>query len=155
MLRRQRLLRHCRVGTRGALGDDGPDSNEIEEFYDKHVDLCRVANDGRGVTPLERPTTLASHLKCSRRKIYKLIYKKQRRFGTIEEDPDQVVEEIKARHMNFMETPMKRQLRSLAEFDKLWKGSKTAHQFETTFEEATTELELSGLTKNERELLLA
>ncbi len=50
---------------------------------------------------------------------------------------------------------MERQMRVLAEFDGLWKGSKTAHQFEATFEEAITELELSGLAKNEREPLLA
>ena len=45
------------------LGDDGPDSKEIEEFYDKYEDLCRLANDGRGMTPLEHLTTLVSCLK--------------------------------------------------------------------------------------------
>ncbi len=38
----------------------------------------------------------------------------------------------------------------LAEFGGLWKRSKTACHFEATFEEAITELELSGLAKNER-----
>ncbi len=102
------------------------------------------------MSPLEHMTTLASCLRGSKEKIYKLIYKTHRRLGTIEEDPDQVFEEIKARHMNFVETPMERQMRVLAEFDGFWKGSKTAHQFEATFEEAITELELTGLAKNER-----
>ena len=30
------------------LGDDGPDAHEVEEFYERHEDLCRLANDGRG-----------------------------------------------------------------------------------------------------------
>ena len=40
------------------LGDDGPDSKEVEEFYDKYEDLCRLANDGRGMNPTEHLTTL-------------------------------------------------------------------------------------------------
>ena len=36
----------------------------------------------------------------------------------------------------------------------MWKGNKTAHQFEALFEEAVTELELVGLGKSQRELLL-
>ena len=56
--------------------------------------------------------------------------------------------------MKFIETPMERQMRELSEWDGLWKGQKSAHQFEVVFEEAVTELELAGLGKNERELLL-
>ena len=137
------------------LGDDGPDSKEIEEFYEKYEDLCRLANDGRGMTPLEHLTTLVSCLRGSKEKIYKLIYRKHRRLGTVDEDPEEVFQEIRARHMKFTETPMERQMRVLGEFDALWKGQKTAHQFEAAFEEALTELELAGLAKNDRELLLA
>ena len=41
-----------------------------------------------------------------------------------------------------------------SEWDGLWKGSLSGHQFEALFEEAITELELAGLGKNQRELLL-
>eukprot|EP00973_Karenia_brevis_P063124 8776175-Karenia_brevis.AAC.1 len=50
---------------------------------------------------------------------------------------------------------MEKQMRVLTEYEALWKGNKTAHQFEAQFEEAITELELAGLGKNDRELLLA
>eukprot|EP00969_Alexandrium_andersonii_P256817 11354067-Alexandrium_andersonii.AAC.1 len=40
------------------LGDDGPDAKEVEEFYEKYEDLCRLANDGRGMNPAEHLTTL-------------------------------------------------------------------------------------------------
>jgi hypothetical protein len=49
------------------FGDDGPDSKKIEEFYGKYEDDCRLANDGRGMTPLEHLTTLVSCLKGRRR----------------------------------------------------------------------------------------
>eukprot|EP00969_Alexandrium_andersonii_P070937 3132494-Alexandrium_andersonii.AAC.1 len=62
--------------------------------------------------------------------------------------------EIKNRHVKFTETPTEKQTRVLAEYEALWKGNKTAHQFEALFEEAITELELVGLGKNDRELLL-
>eukprot|EP00969_Alexandrium_andersonii_P361397 15457457-Alexandrium_andersonii.AAC.1 len=50
---------------------------------------------------------------------------------------------------------MEKQMRVLTEYEALWKGTKTAHQFEAQLEEAITELELAGLGKNDRELLLA
>ena len=50
------------------LGDDGPDSKEVEEFYEKYEDLCRLANDGRGMSPLEHLTTLVSCLRGSKEK---------------------------------------------------------------------------------------
>ena len=49
---------------------------------------------------------------------------------------------------------MAKQMRVSAEWDALWKGNKTARQFEALFEEAATELELVGLGKSQRELLL-
>eukprot|EP00969_Alexandrium_andersonii_P184432 8148014-Alexandrium_andersonii.AAC.1 len=45
-------------------------------------------------------------------------------------------------------------MRVLAEYEALWKGNKTARRFEALFEEAITELELVGLGRNDRELLL-
>ena len=136
------------------LGDDGPDAKEVEEFYEKYEDLCRLANDGRGMNPTEHLTTLVSCLRGSKEKIYRLVYKKHRKLGTVEEDPDKVFEEIRNRHMKFVETPMEKQMRLTNEWDTLWKGSSSGHQFEALFEEAVTELELAGLAKNQRELLL-
>eukprot|EP00969_Alexandrium_andersonii_P029644 1294122-Alexandrium_andersonii.AAC.1 len=56
--------------------------------------------------------------------------------------------------MKFTETPTEKQMRVLAEYETLRKGDKTEHQFEALFEEATTELKLVGLGKNDRELSL-
>merc|ERR1712194_453714 len=42
----------------------------------------------------------------------------------------------------------------MAEWEALWQGSYSALQFEAVFEEAVAELELAGLGKNQRELLL-
>jgi hypothetical protein len=136
------------------LGDDGPDAKEVEEFYEKYEDLCRLANDGRGMNPMEHLTTLVSCLRGSKEKIYRIVYKKHRKLGTVEKDPDVVFAEIRERHMRFIETPMERQMRVLGEWDLLWKGNRSALQFEAVFEESVTELELAGLAKNERELLL-
>ena len=63
-------------------------------------------------------------------------------------------DEIRSRHMKFVETPMEKQMRLTTEWDGLWKGNLSGHQFEALFEEAITELELAGLAKNQRELLL-
>jgi hypothetical protein len=136
------------------LGDDGPDAKEVEEFYEKYEDLCRLANDGRGMSAMEHLTTLVSCLRGSKEKIYRIVYKKHRKLGTVEMDPEAVFAEIRERHMRFIETPMERQMRVLGEWDGLWKGNRSALQFEAVFEETITELELAGLAKNERELLL-
>ena len=136
------------------LGDDGPDAKDIEEFYDKYEDLCGLANDGRGMNAAEHLTTLLSCLRDSKENIYKLIYKKHRRTGEVEKDSDAVFDEIKQRHMKFVETPMERQMRVLGEWDALWKGNRSSHEFEAAFEEAVTELEMAGLGNNQRELLL-
>eukprot|EP00969_Alexandrium_andersonii_P237501 10484201-Alexandrium_andersonii.AAC.1 len=56
--------------------------------------------------------------------------------------------------MKFTETPAEKQMRVLAEYEALWKGNKNAHEFEARFEECITELELVGLGRNDRELLL-
>ena len=56
--------------------------------------------------------------------------------------------------MKFVETAIEKQMRLTSEWDALWKGNLSGHQFEALFEEAITELELAGLGKNQRELLL-
>ena len=90
------------------LGDDGPDSKEIEEFYEKCEDLCRLANDGRGMSAKEHLTTLVSCLRGSKEKIYRLIVNKARRSGMLEDDPDAVFQEIRERRVKFVETQIGR-----------------------------------------------
>ena len=57
-------------------GGDGPDAKEIEEFYEKYEDLCRLANGGKGMNPTEHLTTLLSRLRGATEKVYKSVYKK-------------------------------------------------------------------------------
>ena len=52
--------------------------------------------------------------------------------------------------MKFVETAMEKQMRLTSEWDALWKGSLSGHQFEALFEEAITELELAGLGKKSK-----
>jgi hypothetical protein len=129
------------------LADDGPDSKDVEEFYDKYEELCSLANDGRGMNPKEHLRTLQSCLRGSKEKIYRLVYKRRKLSGLVDEDPDKVFAEIKERHMKFKETLMEKQMRVTAEWDRLWKGSKTAFQFEAEVEELSTELTWSAWEK--------
>ena len=120
----------------------------------KYEDICQLPNDGRGMLPADRLKTLRQCLEGYKEKIYVLHIKKHRKLGTLEKDPDAVYQEIKSRHMKFVESNMEREMRVTAAWDNLWMGSKTTLEFEAAFEETVMELELVGLTKNQRELLL-
>ena len=121
----------------------------------RHLEnICQLPNDGRGMLPADRLKTLRQCLDGYKEKIYVLHIKKHRKLGTLEKDPDAVYQEIKSRHMKFVETAMEREMRVTAMWDNLWMGSKSALEFESAFEEAVMELELVGLSKNQRELLL-
>eukprot|EP00969_Alexandrium_andersonii_P249360 11020657-Alexandrium_andersonii.AAC.1 len=74
------------------------------------------------MNPTEHLTTLLSCLWGPKEKVYKLVYKKHRKLGTVTDDPDQVFAEIKSRHMKFTATPVEKQMRVLAEYEALWKG---------------------------------
>ena len=78
------------------LADEGPDSREVSEFFDKFDETCGLANDGRGMTASERLTVLASCLKGTRAKTYKNLHKKFKALGEVESDPAKV-EAIKAK----------------------------------------------------------
>ena len=56
--------------------------------------------------------------------------------------------------MRFSESDLERQMRVKGEWDQLWKGQKTGLEFEASFEEAITELELAGLGKSKLDLKL-
>ena len=78
-----------------------------------------MPNDGRGMLPNDRLTTLRSCLEGYKEKIYVLHVKKHRKLGTLERDPDAVYQEIKSRHMKFVESNMEREMRVTAEWDNL------------------------------------
>ena len=56
--------------------------------------------------------------------------------------------------MRFSETALERQMRVKNDWEQLWKGNKTGPQFEASFEEALTELEIAGIGKSQLELKL-
>ena len=130
------------------LGDEGKSSRDIKEFFDKFDDMCNLANDGKGMLPMERLQTLATCLKGTKEKIYKLLVDKHRKLGSLERDPDKVFEVVRTRLMKFSESDLERQMRVKGEWDQLWKGQRTGLEFEASFEEAITELELAGLGKS-------
>ena len=102
----------------------------------------------------ERLKVLASCLKCSREKTYKVLRKKHRLLGDVESDPGMVFEVIKAKLMRFVEGNMEKQMRVLNEWENLSKGKLSALQFEPQWEACLAELEAVGLARNERELML-
>ena len=81
----------------------------------KYADICHLCNDGRGMLPNDRLKALRQCLTGAKEKIYVLLMKKHRKLGTLEKDPDAVYQEIKARHMKFVETDMEREMRVTAE----------------------------------------
>ena len=103
---------------------------------------------------MERLQTLATCLKGTKEKIYKLLVDKHRKLGTLEKDPDKVFDVVRTRLMRFSESDLERQMRAKGEWDQLWKGNKTGLEFEASFEEAITELELAGLGKSKLDLKL-
>ena len=102
----------------------------------------------------ERLKVLASCLKGSREKTYKMLRKKHRLLGDVEADPGMVFGVIKAKLMRFVEGTQEKQMRELKEWEDLSKGKKSALQFEPLWEECLAELEAVGLARNERELKL-
>ena len=130
------------------LGDEGKSGRDIKEFFDKFADMCNLANDGKGMLPMERRQTLSTCLKGTKEKVYKLIVDKHRKLGSLERDPDKVFEVVRTRLMKFSESDLERQMRVKGEWDQLWKGQRTGLEFEASFEEAITELELAGLGKS-------
>ena len=136
------------------LTDEGPDSREVEDFFDKFEDTCGLANDGAGMSDMERLKVLASCLKGSREATYKVLHRKHRLLGDVESDPGMVFSIIKAKLMRFVETPIEKQMRVLSEIDNLQKGKLSALQFEPLWEQCLAELETVSLGRSVRELML-
>ena len=134
------------------LGDDGPDSHDIQDFFDKFEDMCGLANDGSGMLPAEHLRTLGQSLKGAKLKTYDVAIKKARKLGYHDNDPDRVFQEIKDRLMRFSETPLQRQLRVSELWNNMSRGSKTGLQWEVEFEDVIGELEVAGLGKSALDL---
>jgi hypothetical protein len=137
------------------LSDDGPDSKDVEEFFERFDETCALANDGAGMADAERLKVLLSCLRGSREKVYRVIHKRCRASGLLASNPEEVFSLIKERLMRFVETPMEKPMRVLQEWEALTKGRSSALQFEPLWDEALAELESVGLGRSARELLLA
>ena len=72
------------------LKDDGPDSREIDDFFDKFDEIAQLANDGRGMADLERLQVLKNCLEGSRASVYKVIMKKHKNDDLAKTDPGAV-----------------------------------------------------------------
>ena len=74
---------------------------------------------------------------------------------TVPRDPEEVYQEILGRLREFAEGQIERQCRITKEWIEVQKGDLSALQFLPLFEAAVGELELAGLAKIQRELLLS
>ena len=61
--------------------------------------------------PQEHLQTLATCLKGTKLKIYKLLIEKHRKLGLLDSEPEQVFGVIKTRLMRFSESDLERQMR--------------------------------------------
>ena len=129
--------------------------HDIETFYEEFEEIIGLANDGRGMNAVEKLRCLGQCLKRSRHKVYKVVIKESRLCGRLKEDPGAVYDLVRERLMEFKEGLLERQNRVDQEWMALTKGSLSVLQFLPRFEAAVSELELAGLGKADRELLLA
>ena len=83
------------------LGDDGPDSREIKEFFEKVEDIAQLANDGKGMLPKERLIFLEQCLRGAKAKTKDVLVRRHRKRGTYESDPELVYQELKSKLMKF------------------------------------------------------
>eukprot|EP00435_Cladocopium_sp_Y103_P042487 s1035_g11.t1 len=116
------------------LDDECSDYRSVQEFYDTFEATIGLANDGDGMTDIEKLTTLKACLKQHRLKTYELVYRRQLGTGLVQSDPGQVYEQIKSKHLLFSETAEERQIRVLEEGDALEKGKLSAFQWEVRWE---------------------
>ena len=90
------------------LGNEGPKSRQIQEFYDKYERICGLANDGRGMPDVELLRVLGNCLKGSRARVYENEMKLARRTGLDLSDPRKAYDIIKSNMMRFRETDEER-----------------------------------------------
>ncbi|CAK8994559.1 Pro-Pol polyprotein, partial [Durusdinium trenchii] len=124
------------------------------EFYDSFEATIGLANDGDGMTDMEKLTTLKACLKQHRLKTYELIYRKNLGSGIIKEDPGEVYRQIKSKHLMFSETAEEKEIRVLEEGDALQKGKLSAFQWEVRWESHLADRDSVGLGLNAKEALI-
>ena len=134
-----------------SLGDD---DHDVEDFFDRFEETVGLANDCKGMNSREKLRVLRSCLKQSRAKVYDVVLKAARANGDLEANPKAVYDRVKGRLMEFRETQIEQQTRADRVYEQVSKGKSSAVQFLPVWEAAVAELELRGLGKSDRELLL-
>ncbi|CAK8990984.1 unnamed protein product, partial [Durusdinium trenchii] len=136
------------------LDDECSDYRSVQEFYDSFEATIGLANDGDGMTDMEKLTTLKACLKQHRLKTYELIYRKNLGSGIVKEDPGEVYRQIKSKHLMFSETAEEKEIRVLEEGDALQKGKLSAFQWEVRWESHLADRDSVGLGLNAKEALI-
>ena len=116
------------------------------------MDVVGLANDGRGLSWREMVRTIVSCLKGSRAKAAKVEIKSCRARSI--DDQREVWDKIRLRLMEFQEGLLERQQRLDKEWQTLSRGKKSALEFAPLFESQVAEMELAGVGKSDRDLLL-
>ena len=89
---------------------------------------------------------LKSTLSESKRKIYENVHRQNQHLMDTEKGPALIYKAIKARHMQFCESFIERQLRYTRNWENFHrKAGMSAHQFEAAWEEIHADLEEVGL----------
>ncbi|CAK0840013.1 unnamed protein product, partial [Prorocentrum cordatum] len=133
------------------LGDGDFD---VESFVEVFEEMVGLANDGSGMSATEMVRVLGTCLKGSRQRADKVELKQARRSGRLAADPDEVYQSLKERLMEFKEGLLEKQQRLNAEWRTLSRGRMSALEFQATFENIVAEMELAGMGKSDRDLLL-
>ena len=86
--------------------DDSTEGLEIVDTFELFESNCQLANDSKGMLPVERLTSLKNILKIgsANEKIYRNVERAAKASSTWYEDPDSVYLRIKAKMMRFVET---------------------------------------------------
>ena len=133
------------------LGDEDYD---VVGFLEEFEDTVGLANDCQGMNFKEKIRVLGQCLKQSRQKAFKVVTKAARQSGELNRDPEAVYNCICQRLMEFREGLIEQQTRVDRDFENCTKGRLSAMQFLPVWENVIAELELKGIGKSERELLL-
>ena len=142
------------------LDDECSDHRSVQEFYDTFEATIGLANDGDGMTDMEKLTTLMrACLKQHRLKTYELVYRRHLATGLVQKDPGQVYDQIKSKHLLFSETAEEKQIRvleegDLEEGDALEKGKLSAFQWEVRWGSHLADRDGIGLGLNKTEGLI-
>ena len=134
------------------LGDDDFD---VELFLEEFEETVGLANNCTGMNYREKLRVLGSCLKQSRAKAYKVVVQAARRSGELEADPRAIYDRVCSRLLEFREGLIEQQTRADRLFENCSKGKLSAVQFLPVWEAVVAELDLKGIGKSDRELLLA